>query len=141
MRKIILIIFLTAIFVSCNDRLEEMNQPTKAAVEVPAEPLFTNGLNEMFYMMNNSDANINVFRLYAQYWAQTTYPDESQYNMAGRRNPDNFWRSGFGMRYKISMKPRELQMRHGKSYPFQKPLEITAWQLSIFAKCTRMRFW
>jgi len=72
-----------------------MNEPTKGAVEVPAEPLFTNGLNEMFYLMNNSDVNVNVFRLYAQYWAQTTYPDESQYNMVGRRNPDNFWRRGF----------------------------------------------
>ena len=95
MRKIILIIFLTAVFVSCNDRLEEMNKPTKGAVEVPAEPLFTNGLNEMFYMMNNSDVNINVFRLYAQYWAQTTYPEESQYNMVTRRNPDFFWRGAF----------------------------------------------
>jgi hypothetical protein len=95
MRKIILIIFLTAVFASCNDRLEELNKPTKGAVDVPAEPLFTNGLNEMFYLMNNSDVNINVFRLYAQYWAQTTYPDESQYNMVGRRNPDNFWRRGF----------------------------------------------
>jgi hypothetical protein len=95
MRKIFLIAFLTVVFISCDDRLEEMNKPTKDAVEVPAEPLFTNGLNEMFYMMNNSDVNINVFRLYAQYWAQTTYPDESQYNMVGRRNPDNFWRRGF----------------------------------------------
>jgi len=82
-------------FVSCNDRLEEMNKPTKAAVEVPAEPLFTSGLNDVFYLMNNSDVNVNVFRLYAQYWAQTTYPDESQYNMVGRRNPDNFWRRGY----------------------------------------------
>ena len=81
MKKIIIIIFLTGVFVSCSDdKLEEMNKPTKAAVAVPAETLFTNGLNEMFYMMNNSDANINVFRLYAQYWAQTQYPDESQYN-------------------------------------------------------------
>ena len=72
-----------------------MNKPTKGAVVVPAEPLFTNGLNEMFYLMNNSDVNVNVFRLYAQYWAQTTYPDESQYNMVGRRNPDNFWRRGY----------------------------------------------
>jgi hypothetical protein len=95
MRKIILIIFLTGVFVSCNDRLEELNEPRKGAVEVPAEPLFTNGLNELFYMMNNSDVNVNVFRLYAQYWAQTTYPDESQYNMVGRRNPDNFWRRGY----------------------------------------------
>ncbi|MBK7700755.1 MAG: SusD/RagB family nutrient-binding outer membrane lipoprotein, partial [Saprospiraceae bacterium] len=27
----------------------------------------------------------------AQYWAQITYPDESQYNMVGRRNPDNWF--------------------------------------------------
>lgn len=95
MRKIIIVIFFTGVFLSCNDRLDEMNKPTKAAVEVPAETLFSNGLNEMFYMMNNSDANVNVFRLYAQYWAQTTYPDESQYNMVSRRNPDNFWRRGY----------------------------------------------
>jgi len=95
MRKILIVIFFTGVLLSCNDRLEDMNKPTKAAVEVPAETLFTNGLNEMFYMMNNSDANVNVFRLYAQYWAQTTYPDESQYNMVSRRNPDNFWRRGY----------------------------------------------
>lgn len=95
MKKIFLIIFLTAVFVSCDDRLDEMNKPTKGAVEVPAEPLFTNGLNEVFFMMNNSDTNINVFRLYAQYWAQTTYPEESQYNMVTRRNPDFFWRGAY----------------------------------------------
>lgn len=80
---------------ACNDRLEELNKPTKNAVDVPAEPLFTNGLNELFFLMNNSDVNINVFRLYAQYWAQTTYPDESQYNMVGRRNPDFMWRKAY----------------------------------------------
>ena len=95
MRKIFLILFLTGILISCNDRLEDLNKPTKTAVNVPAETLFANGLNEMFYEMNNSEVNYNVFRLYAQYWAQTTYPDESQYNMVGRRNPDNFWRKGY----------------------------------------------
>lgn len=95
MRKIILTLILTAVFMACNDRLEEMNKPTKDAVTAPAETLFANGVNELFYMMNNSNTNINVFRLYAQYWAQTTYPDESQYNMVTRRNPDNFWRGGY----------------------------------------------
>ncbi len=95
MRKIFLTIIITSIFIACDDRLEDLNRPTKAAVDVPAEPLFANGVNEIFYMMNNSNTNINVFRLYAQYWAQTTYPDESQYNMVGRRNPDNFWRGAY----------------------------------------------
>ena len=55
-------------------RFEELNKPTKVAVAVPAETLFTNGTEEMFDMMNNSDVNVNVFRMYAQYWAQTTIP-------------------------------------------------------------------
>lgn len=95
MRKIILTLIVTTIFIACDDRLAEMNRPTKSAVDVPAETLFANGVNELFYMMNNSNTNINVFRLYAQYWAQTTYPDESQYNMVTRRNPDLFWRGGY----------------------------------------------
>lgn len=95
MKKIILTLIIIGVFSACDDRLEDLNRPTKAAVDVPAAPLFANGINELFYMMNNSNTNINVFRLYAQYWAQTTYPDESQYNMVGRRNPDNFWRGAY----------------------------------------------
>lgn len=86
---------LTAVFLSCDDRLAELNRPKKNASEVSAETLFTNGLREMFDLMVNSDVNANVFRLYAQYWAQTTYPDESQYNMVNRRIPDNFWTRGY----------------------------------------------
>ena len=95
MKKILLTLFIVGVFTACDERLEELNTPTKGAVKVPAAPLFANGINELFYMMNNSNTNINVFRLYAQYWAQTTYPDESQYNMVGRRNPDNFWRGAY----------------------------------------------
>lgn len=95
MRKIILTLLITCIFMACDDRFAEMNKPKKAATEVPAATLFANGVNELFFTMNNSNVNINVFRLYAQYWAQTTYPDESQYNMVTRRNPDFFWRGAY----------------------------------------------
>jgi hypothetical protein len=95
MRKFIITIFLTGFFISCNDRLEELNQPTKTAANVPAETLFSNGIREMYDMMVNSDINVNVFRMYAQYWAACQYPDESNYNMVGRRIPDNFWERGY----------------------------------------------
>jgi hypothetical protein len=91
MKKLLLIFILTVGFFSCDDRLEELNTPQKNAASVPAETLFSNGLREMFDLMASTDVNSNVFRLYAQYWAQTTYPDESQYNMVGREIPDNFW--------------------------------------------------
>lgn len=95
MKKILITLLLTAVFLSCDDRLAELNRPKKNASEVSAETLFTNGLREMFDLMVNTDVNVNVFRLYAQYWAQTTYPDESQYNQSGRRIPDNFWTRGY----------------------------------------------
>lgn len=95
MKKVAIIIFLTAVFTSCDDRLAELNRPKKNAVEVTAESLFSNGLRETFDLMVNTDVNVNVFRLYSQYWAQTTYPDESQFNQSGRRIPDNFWTRGY----------------------------------------------
>lgn len=91
MKKISLIILILGCVLSCDDRFEEMNRPKKDAAAVTGETLFANGVRNMFDMVINTDVNVNVFRLYAQYWAQTTYPDESQYNMVGREIPDNFW--------------------------------------------------
>lgn len=95
MKKLILTIIISAIVFSCDDRLEEMNKPTKNAEFVPGVPLFSSGVRNMFDMMVSTNVNENVFRLYAQYWAQTTYPDESQYNMVNREIPDNFWRNAY----------------------------------------------
>jgi len=91
MKKILLIIFLTGCVFSCDDRFEELNRPKKEAVTVTGEALFANGVRNMFDMMANTDVNVNIFRLFSQYWAQTTYPDESQYNIVGREIADNFW--------------------------------------------------
>jgi hypothetical protein len=96
MKKLILIIFLTGVFFSCNDeRLEELNRPKKSAVEVPAETLFANAARELVDMQTTANVNENNFRLYAQYWAQTTYPDESQYNQVTRNLPDNIFVNGY----------------------------------------------
>jgi hypothetical protein len=84
-----------AMFFACDDRLEDLNTPKKNAALAPFETLFASGTRNLFDMMVSSDVNDNNFRLYAQYWAQTTYPDESQYNMVGRQLPDNVWQNGY----------------------------------------------
>jgi hypothetical protein len=91
MKKIFLVILLTGVVFSCDDRFEELNRPKKNAAEVTGDALFANGVRNMFDMMASTDVNSNIFRLFSQYWAQTTYPDESQYNLVGREIPDNFW--------------------------------------------------
>ncbi|WP_258105172.1 SusD/RagB family nutrient-binding outer membrane lipoprotein [Marinoscillum sp. MHG1-6] len=95
MKKILIAIFAAATLFACDDRMDKLNTPKTYPVEVPGEDLFTNGLREMFDMMTNTNVNENVFRLYAQYWAQTTYPDESGYNMVTRENPDNLFTNAY----------------------------------------------
>jgi hypothetical protein len=96
MRNIILILLFVGIGFSCDDdRYDELNTDKKNPAEVPGVTLFTNGMREMFDMMVNTSVNENVFRLYAQYWAQTTYPDESAYNQVTREIPDNVWSNAY----------------------------------------------
>ena len=83
--------FLVFAGVGCTDNFEELNTDIKNPSTVPAEPLFSNAVVNYFDLMSEASVNSNVFRLYAQYWAQTTYPDESQYNMSGRDIPGTMW--------------------------------------------------
>lgn len=66
------------------------NLDPKAATEVPIETLFTNALVEFANQVDNSNQNVNVTRLFAQYWQQTTYFDESRYNLQDRGIPDSY---------------------------------------------------
>ena len=80
----------TIVLTSCGVD-ESLNIDQKNPSEVPAGGLFTNALKNLGDQMNSCSVNANVFRLYAQYWAQTTYPDESQYNQITRNIGGNIW--------------------------------------------------
>ena len=95
MKKLLYISLLTIFFVGCDDRLEELNTDKKNPASVDPTSLFTRGLRETADMVPSISVNDNTFNLYAQYWAQTTYPDESQYNLTGRSIPRSFWRNGY----------------------------------------------
>ncbi|CAM1361872.1 SusD/RagB family lipoprotein precursor [Tenacibaculum litoreum] len=89
-KYIISAISLFLVFTSCEVD-EGLNIDTKNPTTVPASGLFTNGTRNMFDLMNSTSVNNNVFRLYAQYFAQTTYPDESQYNQVTRDIGGSIW--------------------------------------------------
>ncbi len=42
-------------------------------------------------ILTSSNVNNNIFRLLSQYWTETTYTDESRYDLATRNIPQNFW--------------------------------------------------
>ena len=84
------LLYVTIVLTSCGVD-ESLNIDQKNPSEVPAGGLFTNALKNLGDQMNSCSVNENVFRLYAQYWAQTTYPDESQYNQVTRNIGGNIW--------------------------------------------------
>ena len=85
-----MIVIFTGIF-SCTDDITELNQNTKDATVVPAAYLFTNAQKNIVDQMVSTNVNYNVFRLFTQQWTETTYTDESNYDVGTRSIPDNHW--------------------------------------------------
>lgn len=90
MRKLFIAIFSLLILVSCGD-LTELNVDTKRPQVVPAGSLFANATKELTDWMSSSNVNENNWRLWSQQWTQTTYVDESNYELIERDVNGNFW--------------------------------------------------
>lgn len=92
MKKLILITFISAftLLVSCTIS-DSLNVDKKSPSVVPAGGLFTNATRNFFDQQGDVNVNTNVRMLYGQYWAQTTYPDESQYNQITRNIGGSIW--------------------------------------------------
>ncbi|MFT4740476.1 MAG: hypothetical protein ACI9L9_001258 [Marivirga sp.] len=91
MKKILFLILLTIGFYGCDDRLDDLNTDKINPAAVDPSSLFTRGLVETFNNMVTPSVNANPFKLYGQYWSQTTYPEESQYNLTSRNIPAGIW--------------------------------------------------
>lgn len=68
-----------------------MNEDPKSPAQVDAPTLFSNASKEMADFLYSTNVNVNVFKLYAQYWTETTYTDEANYIMTEREIPDEDW--------------------------------------------------
>lgn len=91
MKKIYLFLGLTLLTLSCSDNLENMNEDQKNPNNVPAGTLFTSAERSLSDQMINTNVNRNIFRLLSQYWTETTYTDESNYDFVTRKIADNHW--------------------------------------------------
>ncbi|MEN8187572.1 MAG: SusD/RagB family nutrient-binding outer membrane lipoprotein [Bacteroidota bacterium] len=89
MKKLILIALLVGITVSCED-FEGWNVDTKKPSEVPSAYLFSNAEKSLFDYMTSTNVNDNIFKMYAQYWTETTYNDEANYDLKNRNIGGNF---------------------------------------------------
>ena len=79
MRNSIKLLLTVTIFISCND-FGDLNVNQKLPAEVPGETLFTGATVNLFDQMVSPNVNVNIMKLFAQYWTETTYNDEANYD-------------------------------------------------------------
>jgi hypothetical protein len=78
-------------FSACTDKFEEYNTDQKNPANVPGEVLVSNAQRELSDYLNNCNVNINIFMLMSQYWTETTYIDEANYDLVNRNISTNIW--------------------------------------------------
>lgn len=88
MKKYIYLIVLTAFFAACTDKFEDYNTDQKNPAVVPGEALFSNAQKALVDQVSSTNVNLNVWKLFAQYWTETTYTDEANYDIVQRNIPD-----------------------------------------------------
>lgn len=89
MKKIIFLYLPLLLLLACRRDIE--NVDPKAPLTAPASALFTNAQLTLASTITSPNVNLNIFRLITQQWTQTTYTDESNYNLATRNIPQNLW--------------------------------------------------
>ena len=90
MKKILIILMAFLVIASCT-KLEDLNKDTKNPTAVPGVTLFSNAQKNIADQIASTNVNLNVFKLFAQYWTETTYTDEANYDIINRTIADNAW--------------------------------------------------
>lgn len=87
-KKYLILLVLVAFLASCTDKFEEFNTDTKSPAIVTGEALFSNAQLALVDQISSTNVNLNVFKLFSQYWTETTYTDEANYDIINRSIPD-----------------------------------------------------
>jgi len=80
---------------SCSKNITDKNIDPKNPSTVPSYTVFTQAQLNMSNTFASSNVNLNIFRLIQQYWTETTYTDESNYDLGTRSIPDNWWNNWY----------------------------------------------
>lgn len=88
MKKLFIVLSVFILFSACS-KLEDLNVNTKDFTVVPGESLYNGATRALVNQMFTTNVNQNNTLLWIQHWAETTYPDESRYDMVTRPVPAN----------------------------------------------------
>ncbi len=84
MKKLLFAAAAALAITSCTDDLSSLNVNGKAPEAVPAGALFANATMGYYDFTSVQNVNLNNLRLWSQHWTQTTYVDESNFQLNER---------------------------------------------------------
>lgn len=87
MKKLFIFLSVFILFTACS-KLEDLNVNKKDFTVVPGESLYNGATRTLVNQMFTPNVNQNNTMLWVQHWAETTYPDESRYDMVTRKVPE-----------------------------------------------------
>ena len=124
-----LILLSSVLIVSCasDEKYEDLNRDPNNPTDVSAESLFNASTKSLFDQMESTNVNTNVFRLFAQYWTETTYIDESNYDI----NTRNISASHFSEMYRdvlYDLKDAKSKSNSANKTAMISVLEVYTWQ-------------
>lgn len=93
MKKIVLLTISVFSLYSCVN--EDINADPNSAYTTAAESLLSYAQKELSDYHNTPSVNVNNFRLTMQYWQESTYVNESNYNFTNRNVSNNIWGSNY----------------------------------------------
>ncbi|MDR3127151.1 MAG: SusD/RagB family nutrient-binding outer membrane lipoprotein [Tannerellaceae bacterium] len=128
MKKLFSTFAILTLLFACTDSFEDFNKEKKKPAKAPGESFFSNASKDLADIISSTNVNNNVFKLYAQYWNETTYIDETNYDLIKRNNANYM----FLYYYREPLKDLKeaATIIAGTDYPLQDP-EIKANKLYI----------
>lgn len=76
---------------SCERDLTSLNEDPKHPSVLQSKSLLATGQYQSSYYMFTGSVNFNNYRFFVQQWAETTYIDETNYDLITRNQPRNHW--------------------------------------------------
>ncbi len=88
---------------SCQSDITSLNVDPKHPSEIPSANSLATSMYQGFYYMYTGSVNFNNYRFFIQQWTETTYTQETNYNLVTRNQPRNH----FNRMYVYTLAPLE----------------------------------
>ena len=86
--KYLLFILIATLLAACTDKFDDYNIDKKLPATAPGDVVFASGQKNLVDQRTTPNVNQNIFNLISQYWTETTYTDEANYDLVNRTIPD-----------------------------------------------------